>query len=253
MQKTADKRRIFFLKHAERDRNAKDPQALTPIGEITAFSMGVYLRTQFDIQVTTVLSSPVFKCLRTGYLMLSGIIGAEKVKMDDAAHYLLQDIKSDPDIEVAGEVWDNARKHSTDNFLTVEQSLLMLPDARLVLIKKLNHLRRLIDLKCLIPGDYLLAGLHGGVIDMAAMNYQEAYEKAGPYRHPYDLPLSFRPLGGQIEKCEGFVMTISGERVTEFSLIRLPPVSQGSEKRPSSHMISNFGNSFFISLHFTSL
>lgn len=217
-----DKRRIFFLKHAERNKEAVDPQALTAVGEITAFGMGVYLRAHFGIEVESVLSSPRFKCLRTGYLVLSGIIGAEKVQAADAAHHLLQDIRSDPDLPAAAVIWDNAQQYAQKHLLSIEQALFMLPDARLVLFKKLHDLRRLIDMKCSATGDHLLCGLHGAVIDMAALHFQRAYNNASSYKLVYEFETSFRDLGGQIEKCEGFMVVLSDQRVTEFQLIRLP-------------------------------
>lgn len=217
-----DKRRIFFLKHAERNKEAVDPQALTPVGEITAFSMGVYLRAHFGIEVESVLSSPRFKCLRTGYLMLSGIIGAEKVQMADAAHHLLQDIRSDPDLPEAAAIWEIAQQYAQKHLLTIEQALFMLPDARPILFKKLHDLRRLIDVKCIATGDHLLCGLHGAVIDMAALHFQRSYNSASSYKSVYEFETSFRELGGQMEKCEGFTVVLSGQRVTEFQLIRLP-------------------------------
>lgn len=209
--------RLFALRHVERQKdNTTDPQAPTLGGEVVAYAMGAVVREQYRPMIEIITSSPADRAVYTAAVLMHGICGykgTSGIPID--TDHRLGDWSSDPRHLIQRGL-ESAKIYAAIHGIEVEAAVFETAEGRSALDLKLSEGLAVINELAAMPGDHLVAGLHGGSVDGLYMTLK------GQMTNKYIEHLG--QIGGLLGKCEGFVASFdeNGELVG-LEQIRQPP------------------------------
>jgi hypothetical protein len=155
--------RVYVMRHVQRDKkNVNDNQALTILGEITAFIMGIIAR-KFNPKLVSWGSSPQPRAIRTGMIFLQGL--AEPVTISVKTENGLNDTTTDQR-DVVQDGLKATKKLAKTHGIPAETAMFICEAGQEALKTKVFEFLKVINQYGKKHGDHLLT-VHAPTIDGA--------------------------------------------------------------------------------------